>query len=165
MEKRETVGKLSIDLLAKADDKHTAGEQMSEQLSEYDKNLYECFDNNKHKYTGIFYIVVVTRGDRLLKNVIRHQFFSRNSCPTPEYDQAVYQCHKDWLEPRFMWVIPCMEYAEHLKNNVPLVPLEEAELLRFVLDFYDGTLLKLVKKLNNETDGIGQLILGEPRGK
>ena len=40
MEKRETVGKLSIDLLAKADDKHTVGEQMREQLTDYDKNLY-----------------------------------------------------------------------------------------------------------------------------
>ena len=160
MEKRETVGKLSLDLLAKADDKHTVGEQMREQLSDYDKNLYECFDTNKSKYTNTFYIVVLTRGDRLLKNVIRHQFFARNSCPTPEHDQCVYQCHKDWLEPKFMWVIPCKEYSDHLYHNTTMVPLEESTLLRFTLDFYDGTLLKLVKKLNNETDETGQLILG-----
>ena len=59
-----------------------------------------------------------------------------------------------------MWVIPCKEYADHLYHNPTLVPLEESTLLRFTLDFYDGTLLKFVKKLNNETDETGQLIFG-----
>lgn len=159
MEKKETVGKLSVDLLSKADDKHTVGEQMREQLSEYDANLYECFEIGKKRYQSPFYINVITRGDKLLKNVIRHQFLPRQSCPTPELDQCVYQCHKDWLEPKFIWVLPCKEYAEHMYTNKDMVPLEEFELLRYVLDYFDGTLLKLCKKLNNETENTGQLIL------
>jgi hypothetical protein len=102
---------------------------------------------------------VLTRGDKLLKNVIRHQFFARNSCPTPEYDQTVYQCHKDWQEPKFMWVLPCIGYCEQMRDNSTEVPEEEWALLRFVLDFYDGTLLKLAKTLNNEKEDSGFLVL------
>ena len=39
------------------------------------------------------------------------------------------------------------------------VPAEEWQLLRFVLDFYDDTLLKVAKKLNNEKEDSGFLIL------
>jgi hypothetical protein len=159
MEKKEKVGKIAVDLLAKADDKHTVGEQMREQLSEYDQDLYVCFEINKKKYDSRFYIVVLTRSVPNLPNILRHQFFARRTCPTPGYDQCVYQCHKDWPEPKFVWVIPSKEYSEHMHNNRDMVPLEEYELLRFVLDYYDGTLLKLCKLLNNEKEDTGQLIL------
>lgn len=162
--KHDTVGKLSCDLLAKADDHHTVQEQMEEQLKEYDTELFNCFNTNKSKYTGIFYIVVLTRGDRLLHNVIRHMFFSRNSCPTPDYDQCVYQCHKDWLEPKFMWIIPCKDYCEYLRDLIT-VPEEHRSLYPFVRDFYDGTMLAACKKLNHETEETGQLILGDINGR
>jgi hypothetical protein len=162
--KPETVGKLSVDLLSQADNKHTVSEQMHEQLNDYDKELYDCFYTQKSRYTGIFYIVVLTRGDRLLTNVVRHMFFARHSCPTPDYDQCVYQCHKDWPEPKFMWVIPCKDYCEYLRDLIT-VPEEHASLYPYVRDFYDGTLLALCKKLNHETEDTGQLILGESRGK
>ena len=158
-QKKETVGKLAVELAQKADDKHSIGEQMQEQLSNYDTELFLCFERNKQKYKGIFYIVVITRGDKLLKNVIRHQFFARNSAPTPEYDQCVYQCHKEWPEPRFMWVMPCKDYSEYMFNNKESISPTEYQLLQFVIDFYDGTLLKLVKHLNHETEDTGQLIL------
>ena len=159
MKQKKTVGQWSKELIEKSDDKHSVEEQMREQLSDYDRELFRCFDEKKISYKGIFYIVVLTRGEKLLKNVIRHQFFARNSCPTPEYDQTVYQCHKDWTEPKFMWVIPCKGYCEYLQANSQRVPQEEWQLLRFVLDFYDDTLLKLAKKLNNEKEDSGFLIL------
>jgi len=159
VKQKKTVGQWSKELIEKSDDRHSVEEQMREQLSDYDKELYRCFDDNKQKYKTRFYIVVLTRGERALKNVIRHQFFARNSCPTPEYDQTVYQCHKDWAEPRFMWVIPCKGYCDFLIANSSRVPQEEWQLLRFVLDLEDGTLLKLAKKLNNEKEDSGFLIL------
>lgn len=157
--KRKTVGQWSKELIEKSDDRHTVEDQMREQLENYDKELFLCFDENKKKYKNIFYLVVITRGDKILKNVIRHQFFTRNSCPTPEYDQTVYQCHKDWTEPKFMWVIPNKAYCEYLKENASRVPPQEYQLLRYVLDFYDDTLLELAKRLNNEKKDSGFLIL------
>jgi len=44
MEKTPTVGKIATDLLAKADDKHTVVDQMQENLTEYDKNIWLCVE-------------------------------------------------------------------------------------------------------------------------
>lgn len=162
MEKREKVGKLSVDLatkVTKEDYNHTVEEQRNEQLSQYDKNLYECFDTNKKKYPGIFYLVVITRSDKVLTNILRHQFFTRHSCPTPQFDQCVYQCHKDWSTPKIMWVIPCEQYAQELRDNKLTVPQELWGLLRYVLDYYDGVLLKVAMKLSHEIPEKGHLIL------
>jgi len=41
-EKRDTVGKLSSELIVKAPESSDAIEQMREQLSEYDENLLLC---------------------------------------------------------------------------------------------------------------------------
>lgn len=158
--KKKTVGQWSKELLEKSDDKHTIEDQMREQLSDYDKELYLCFDNNKNKYKGIFYLVVLTRADKLLKNVLRHQYFTRISCPTPQYDQTVYQCHKDWTEPKFIWTLPNKEYAAYMLKYKEYIHPEEYRLLQYVSDHADGTLLKVVKRLNNEKDEKGFLILG-----
>ena len=42
---------------------------------------------------GDFYIVVLFKKERILKNVVRQYFFYRQSFPTPEYDQSVYKFH------------------------------------------------------------------------
>ena len=154
---KETIGKLSSDLIIKqSDDSHTAHDQMEEQLTDWDQNLWICVENCKKDYPiGDFYIVVVTKKERLMPNVLRNYFFGRYSCPTPEYDQTVYKFHRGSDSPEFMWVVPCKETCEVMKLDPLSVPKEEQELLKFVLDFEDGTLLKLSKQLNGEKlDGI-----------
>lgn len=159
-EKRETVGKISSELKAKSSDNtHSAHEQMLEQLSEYDQNLMQCVEDAKKSKTGDFYVVVLTKKERLLENVLRNYFFSRNSCPTPDYDQAVYYYSAQEQELKFMWVVPSKDTCEYMRDNAKTIDPSEYQLLQFVLSFYDGYLLKLVKKLNSETDTTGQLIL------
>lgn len=159
-EKRDTVGKIATELQTKAiDNTHSAHEQMQEQLSEYDTNLASCVQEARKTKTGDFYVVVLTKKERLLENVLRNYFFSRNSCPTPDYDQAVYFYSSKTQELKFMWVIPSKHTCEYMRDNAKLIDPSEHELLRFVLSFYDGYLLKLVKKLNGETETTGQLIL------
>lgn len=159
-EKRETVGKIAGELQTKANDNtHSAHEQMLEQLSEYDANLTQCVQDAVKTKTGDFYVVVLTKKERLLENVLRNYFFSRNSCPTPDYDQAVYYYSAPEQELRFMWVIPSKDTCEFMRDNAKTIDPSEYQLLQYVLSFYDGYLLKLVKKLNNETEATGQLIL------
>jgi len=152
MEKRDKVGKIATDLLAKADDKHTVIDQMEENLTDYDKNIWLCVEDAKKKYPNNFYIVVETKKERLLENVIRNFFFSRFSCPTPTWDQTVYKYHRkrDFLE--FLWVVPSKDTCKYLTFNQMDVVESERELLKFVLSYNDGTLLKVAKKLNGEAD-------------
>ena len=152
MKKKETVGKVATELLAKADNKHTVVDQMEENLSDWDKNIWLCVDNSKKIYPNDFFIIVETKKERLLENVIRNYFIARLSAPTPTWDQTVYKYHrkKDALE--FLWVVPSKDTCEYLSYHRRVVVESERELLKFVLSYNDGTLLKIAKKLNGEAD-------------
>ena len=150
-EARDTVGKISSELIQQSHNyDHTANEQMQEQLKDYDKNVDICFKRSKKDFEGDFYIVVLTKKERLMQNVIRNYFAGRESCPTPEYDQVVYKYNKknDYLE--FLWVVPAKDICTLMIQNALNLPSEQKMLLEFVMDFVDGQLLKKAKMLNGE---------------
>ncbi len=151
-EKRETVGKLSSELLQKESPTHSPIELEREMHTEYEANLFSCIETGKKMYGNSFYVVVITKRERLMPNVFRNYFFSRSSCPTPDWDQTVYRYEKSCDEIEFLWVIPSKDTCEHLTLNALQVAPEERALLGFVLSFSDGTLFKLAKKLNKEME-------------
>jgi len=153
--KRETVGKISHDLSLKNEKvTHSAEEQMREQLEDYEKNIIECIHNFQVQAPHLkdFYLVVATKKERLMENVIRNYFMARQSCPTPEYDQTVYHYNTLTGDLKFMWVVPSKDTCIQMKEEALNVHPEERQLLNFVLDFMDGSLLRLAKKLNGEAD-------------
>lgn len=148
---KDTVGKLSSSLLPKqVDDTHNSHDQMLEQLSDYDKNIFDCVDANKKYFPSDFYVVVTIKRERLLTNVLRNYFLARHSCPTPEYDQVVYRYnHKD-ESITFLWVVPSKETCSFMITNALSIPKSEHDLLNFVSRFMNGDLLKEAKRLNRE---------------
>ena len=160
-EKRDTVGKISLDLQKNAyEATHSADEQMREQLSYYEDHINQCIRRCKKEYDGDFYIVVLTKKERLMQNVLRNFFMGRATCPTPEYDQAVYKYNRAFGGIEFMWVIPAKDVCMHMLDNALTLPAEERDLLEFVMDFNDGTLLRKVKNINGEADNSNILIKG-----
>lgn len=152
---RDTVGKVSLDLLMKNySNDHSAEEQMREQLKDYEKNVEIALNDGKKKYIGDFYVVVLTKKERIMKNVLRSYYFSRKSCPTPEWDQAVYHFDYKKNDLVFLWVIPSRDTCQNLKNNALETPESERQLLNFVFAFDDGTLLGIAKRLNKEMDDL-----------
>jgi len=151
LSKRKTAGQISQELAVKSvDDSHSAHDQMRENLIEYDKNLYECIDDGKKSYIFDFYVIIITKKERLMQNVLRQYFLSRHSCPTPEYDQTVYKYDRKKDCPEFLWVVPSKETCDYFISNALQIPEEERQLLDFILQFTNGDLDKLAKKLNNE---------------
>ena len=149
--KKETTGKVSSDLIIKSkDDSHSAHDQMSEQLTDYVNNVEKAVAEGKKNHDKDFYVVVLTKKERLMKNVLRNYFMTRNTCPTPEWDQTVYRYHNGYIE--YLWTVPAKDICAHLTYNALSVPQEEKQLLGFVLSFQDGSLLRLSKKLNGELD-------------
>lgn len=158
MTKRKTVGSVALDLMSKPLETTNATEQMQEQLMDYEKNFYECLEEGKKKYKANFFIVVITKKEPLMQNVLRNYFFSRLTCPTPDYDQKVYKFTSrpeptkalmyDHVE--LMWCIPDRETCFTLKENALRVATEERELLKYILDFADGTLYRYAKVANGE---------------
>lgn len=149
-DKKTTVGKVALDLAKKSPDTLDPIEIEREMHTDYEKNIDLCIDDGLTKYTHDFYVVVLTKKERLLENVLRNYFFSRSTCPTPEYDQTVYKYHYSTGDVEFLWVIPSKDTCEVMRDYAIEVVHEEKELLRYVLDFYDGSLFTKAKQLNNE---------------
>lgn len=149
-EQRKTVGALSQELLQKDPDTKDPIELQRAMHEEYIDNLIECVNTNKNKLHGDFFVVVITKVEPLMKNVTRNYFFARSSCPTPDYDQAVFWYHAQTEDLEYLWCIPDKETCLTFLENKHLVVPEEQHLLQHVIDYEDGSLFRLAKKLNKE---------------
>lgn len=148
---RETIGKLSTELLQKdTHSDHTAGEQMEKQLENFEENFFECINRGKSMFPGDFYIIVITKRERLFANVLRNFFFPTLACPTPTWDQIVYKYNRKDESHDFLWVIPDKESCNFIASNRLSLDLSQQELVKFVLDFMDGSLDKKARILNGE---------------
>lgn len=151
MSEKKTVGKISTELIEK--DKgisHSPTDQMRESLTDYDANIYECLERGKKDYAKDFYVVVITKKERLMPNVLRNYFTHRLSCPTPQFDQTVYKYNYRDEIVEFLWVIPAKDICETFLNNVLHIDQSQKELLSFIMDFVDGTLDRKAMILNGE---------------
>jgi len=152
-EKRETVGKINLDLLPKAlDDTHCAVDQSDEQLKDYESDFLSCWADAKQKF-GIdkdFYIVAVFKREKLLTRAMRITFVARKSCPTPHFDEGVYRYTYKDDRINFLWVLPDIEVANYLINNYLMLDPVERQVADFVLKYLDNDLLYTAMKLNNE---------------
>lgn len=147
---KETVGKIATDLMKKEAPTLDAVELQREMQTDYEKNVEECIESGKKDWPGNFYIVVITKKERLLENVLRNFFFSRQTCPTPDYDQTVYHYVRSAGVIEYMWTLPAKNVCEYMRDNHHLIPPDEYGLLKHVTDFYDGTLLRKSKDLSHE---------------
>ena|SRR5271165_3648921 len=148
--KKKTVGAQALDLMQKEPESRDPIELQREMQAEYVDELLDCAETYAKKCIGDFYIVVITKNEKLLPNVFRNFFLPRISCPTPDYDQSVYKYHHEHQMIEFIWTIPSKEACIHLRDNALIVDKSEHGLLQFVLWFEDGTLYRLAKRLNKE---------------
>jgi hypothetical protein len=149
---RETVGKLSSELLQRdtyAD--HSAGEQMEAQLVNYESNVFDRVAHGKATYPGDFYIVVIAKREKLMPNTFRLYYFHRLTCPTPDYDQTVYRYIRADDRVEFLWVVPAKPVIQEMIANRLELDSSVSQLLKFVLEFVDGTLDRKARLLNGES--------------
>lgn len=147
---KRTVGAIAYDLLQKVPESRDPIEIEREMQRDYLKNLVECVTEYKKSWPDDFYIVVLTKQERLMHNIFRNYFFGRKSCPTPNYDQSVFKFNAKRDDIEYIWSIPSQDACHHLKENALIVDNAEKELLKFVILFADGTLFKIAKMRNNE---------------
>ena len=148
--KRPTTGQIYLDAFEKETHPVEVEELRQRFHKNYEKNIYECVENGKKMFDGDFFVHVETKRERLTPNVIRNYFVARRSCSRPWYDQTIYKYHRNEDRIEFLWVIPskptCIEFREHIME----IPSEARDLLQFILDYYDGTLMRKCLQLNNE---------------
>lgn len=150
--KRRTVGQEALDIFQKGDKESSPVELQREMTRDYYQNLIDCALNNRRKYPGKFFIVVLTKNERLLHNVFRNYFFARKTCPTPDYDQSLFRYDYRTEEIHYIWTIPSQDACIHLLDHADEVVPEEQQLLQFVKQFQSGQLYRMAKKFNREKE-------------
>ena len=171
MEERKKVGKIATDLLEKQQVSQTVTDIQREAQKEYlnciewaikhAKKEVDCSHllgggrghedcATREPLIGDMYVVVITKKEKLLQNVLRNSFHTRSTCPTPDNDQTVFFWHDKTGDLEYLWTIPDAETCAVFSENALQVVPEERQLLGFVLDFLDGTLLQEARRRNGE---------------
>lgn len=146
--RENTVGKAAIETAATGEFTKNPEDIRRDAQKDYLDNLYACVEEFKKTHTGDFFVVVLTKREKLLPNVIRNMFVARISCPTPNYEQSVWKYSHADDDVEYIWTIPDRDTSFHLLDSAVTTPAKA--LLQMVLDFQDGTLFMKCKKLNKE---------------
>ncbi len=150
---RQTVGALALELSQKEKELYVPSE-LQEEIHKGDagiNGLMDCVEINRKIYQGDFYIVCITKRERLLPNTIRTQYLARFTCPTPSWDEAVYRFRAGDGSVEFLWVIPDKLTCEWMLEFPDQVPDDHLQLRDYVLQMYNGTLLERAKRINGES--------------
>lgn len=142
-DKKQTVGQAAYDILSKPQAPQSVQDTNEEMLKKYVDSLIEAAMRGEKQFgrEKPFYVCVQTRRERLLTNVIRNQFYSRQTRPTPQYDLALY-----YYDPRdehlsFVWCIPDKETVGTMAAPCYRCPPGGEQLYEFVKSFVSGTLI------------------------
>lgn len=151
---KKTVGEYSYELQQKKDEKINPID-LQRQIHKgnsgedsFENQIRIVVERGKKDHDGDFFVVVLFKKERLLKNTVRQYFFTRLSCPTPEYDQVVYSYKRKPDELAFLWVIPDKQSVIDLPKMKAYLPLDQQVLIQFAEDFLSGKLDKECEKLN-----------------
>lgn len=179
---KDTVGKQARDLLLKKPDPIDPIEIQREIHKDYIANLEWCVKHMQKKvdcshlvgkdrghehcatresWTGDFFVAVLLKKERILENVLRNYFLATLTCPTPTWDQSVYHYQSATEELTYLWTIPDRETCEIFTDNARHIVPEERQLLKMILDFNDGTLLRKCRQLNGERLDTGIVLEGK----
>lgn len=152
---RKNVGAYSQELAVKPLDTRDPIELERAMQKDYLKNVIECIARSKSNFPDDFFVVVLTKRERLMQNVIRLYFVARQSCPTPNYEQAVFRYIAKDDKVEYIWTIPDRDTCFTYLTQALMVAPEERQLLNYILDFKSGELYKRAMMLNGEEIPLG----------
>lgn len=182
---KEKFGKIVEDLILKdmqtdVSQQHNMHDQTDAMLSTFDEEVYRARDHATGKMTctefnsyqrqgmgcnpvkckpfmGDFFIEVIQYKPKLFPNTINQMIIARKSCPTPNYDQIVFQWDSKLEQLVEVWVIgsrlTCFYFMQNTKEMKP----EFNQLFDYIQRFANGDLFRLCKQLNNEKDDTPEL--------
>lgn len=140
---KQTVGSAAVDLLKKGDQRQGVIDTQREMMKNYVDELIKCAQSGANALgkDNTFYVCVQTRRERLLPNVIRNQFYYRQTRPAPTYDLALYHYEPKEEQLRFVWCIPDKDTVADMATLTFVPEKGEEQLYWFVKCFLAGTLV------------------------
>lgn len=147
---KKTVGSQYLEVAYKQPETRDPIELQREMQREYVDNVKKCILDYRKDHPNDFFIVNITKREKLMPNLLRNYFFARDTCPTPDWDQSVYYYNHAYETVAYLWTVPDRDTCIYFRENALHVTPEEKQLLQFVLQFFDGTLLNIAKRFNKE---------------
>jgi hypothetical protein len=139
----ETIGAACQRLAEVYDGQQPVVDTQKEMTKGYVNSLIDCARRGEQALgkEKPFYVCVQLRKERHLANVIRTQFYYRQTRPSPSYDLSLY-----WYDPkaedlRFVWCIPDIETTHMMAHPAFIPEKNEEELSYFCRCFLKGTLI------------------------
>jgi len=167
-EKKTTVGAESLKLTEKSiGEKGPDAVELQQEIHKgsnseksYEEEVWEAVDRGRKdsEIEGDFYILVLVKKERHMKNVMRQLFFYRQSCPTPQYDQTVYLYHRKDDEIEFLWTVPNNAACMFLPRMGSDLPDDQTLLVEMVDAFHTGKLDQKARFLNKEPEPKFQML-------
>lgn len=157
---RETVGKIITDLKAQYDEKDFA--DLSEIGKELTKDLWstiwEHVLQKKEELQCVFFVMLTKQRDPVT-GAGKTFLTTHIACPTPHFFQSMWRFNpvNDKLE--YLWSLPGPQRCVDMYNERAYVPIEEWEMMGYVIRFLDGDLDKLVVHLNHPSRPEPSLLL------
>ncbi len=102
-----------------------------------------------YKGRDFFIEMFLRKYSYLPDNHIKPHFLVEPVCPTPTHGHSVWKIHGSGTV-EFLWTVPHYEICVEMLKHCVHVPKEEHELLRYIVEFADGTLRERAKLLNGE---------------
>lgn len=140
-DRHNTVGALAMDLLSKGDQNQSVIDTSREMTKGYIQELVKCALEGAKLYDKPFYVCVQTRRERLLVNVIRNQFYHRQTRPRPIFDLALYHYDPKDENLNFVWCIPDKQTVSRLIEPTFIPEASDKQLWQFCMAFVAGTLI------------------------
>jgi len=145
------IGKQAYDKASKHTSETVEVRELSKEMNkDYMSTLIDTALKGKKKHEGSFYVVVLTKTERLISKTLRNLFFTRQSCPTPNCDQTVYSFDPKTEDLRFLWVVPSKYLCNKIYAQKYSIGSGRNALLPFVVDYMEGALLGRAMFLNKE---------------
>lgn len=141
------VGQAVVDILSKEQPSYTVGDVLDGYATKFAQELEKCIEDNKDKYRGAFYVLVMTHKEMWADNVVRNWFIARQ---TPPYAMDMMQSYPHRTKTLYMvdpkkghitiiWSIPGFEECKSiLKNKETYDP----QLVKWIVDCFNGDLDK-----------------------
>ena len=154
MEKKKTAGEMIAEFYEKKQEPITPYEFVNNaSMQNYETNLEMCIDWYKKIYPSDFYIEKRLQHEWPLGGVVQPFMKGRITCPTPRPLQTAIKYHRKDEAIEYLWTLPSSGQMQiyKRKRHATLKP-EEIKTLKWILDYEDGKLLYLARKLNGEVE-------------
>jgi len=149
--KKRTIGQQYLDNSGFSAGTDNALEMSGKLLENLPDQIQAAVKDGCAQYGKInFYISLYPRFNAFMDKLLDTKIVVRKSCPTPRCEMTAYRYDAFADKVEFLWSLPDLKSCYAFVSNKDKVTPAEFETLQGILDFFDGTLLKLAKTLNGE---------------